>query len=430
MKAFMLGWEFPPFISGGLGTACYGLTKAMGRLGMQIAFVLPKAEISGYTGPVRLLSAEGRIGIEEVSEFENVSFHEVSSPLRPYIGSRRHEAYSKQRDANRERSTRYIRSWHSESAEQGENYPQDMAEQVHRYASKVMEIATVEDFDLIHAHDWMTYAAGIAVAKLSGKPFIAHVHSTEFDRSGEHVNQSIYDIERQGMHSASKIIAVSNYTRNIIVSRYGVAPEKVEVVYNGIEYNNSNNGVSADALTEKTDRIVLFLGRITMQKGPEYFLAAAKKVLEKMDNVKFIMAGDGDMTHRMVEYAAYLGIGHKVLFTRFLQGVYVDRAYQMADLYVMPSVSEPFGITPLESLKHNVPVLISKQSGIAELLIHALKVDFWDINQMANKMVAVLKFPVLMRALRDNGQSELYKFRWEDAAAKIKGLYKKILTES
>lgn len=428
MKAFMLGWEFPPFISGGLGTACYGLTKAMGRLGMQIAFILPKGRISDYTGPVKILSAEGSVRIQEVNDFENVSFHEVSSHLRPYVGSWRHEAHSQQRDLYRERSTRHIRSWHSESAEQGENYPQDMAEQVHRYATKVMEIATVEDFDLVHAHDWMTYPAGIAVAKSSGEPLIVHVHSTEFDRSGEHVNQSIYDIERQGMHSASKVITVSNYTRNIIIDRYGVASEKVEVVYNGIDHDIGNNDVSAYALPEKTDRIVLFLGRITMQKGPEYFLAAAKKVLEKIDNVKFVMAGDGDMTHRMVEYAAYLGIGHKVLFTRFLQGADVDRAYQMADLYVMPSVSEPFGITPLEALKHNVPVLISKQSGIGEILTHALKVDFWDIYQMANKIVAVLKLPVLRRILQENGHSEVCKFSWQDAATKIKGIYERVIT--
>jgi len=424
MKAFMLGWEFPPLISGGLGTACYGLTKAMGRLGMQIAFILPKGRISGYTGPVKILSAEGSIKTEEASEFENVSFHRITSPLRPYVGSSGHQPYSQQR------STRYIHSWQSEGSGQGQNYPQDMAAQVRRYAAKAVEIATVEDFDLVHAHDWMTYPAGIAVATSSGKPLIVHVHSTEFDRSGEHVNQGIYDIERQGMHLASRVIAVSNYTRNIIASRYGVSPEKVEVVYNGIDHDIGNNGVSAYALPEKTDRIVLFLGRITMQKGPEYFLAAAKKVLEKIDNVKFVMAGDGDMTHRMVEYAAYLGIGHKVLFTLFLQGADVDRAYQMADLYVMPSVSEPFGIAPLEALKHNVPVLISKQSGIGEVLSHALKVDFWDINQMANKIVAVLKFPVLSKTLRDNGHREVCKFRWEDAAAKIKGIYEKILTGS
>jgi glycosyltransferase involved in cell wall biosynthesis len=289
---------------------------------------------------------------------------------------------------------------------------------------------TVEEFDIIHAHDWMTYPAGIAVAEATGKPLVVHVHSTECDRSGENLNQNVYDIERRGMHFASIVIAVSNYTKNIIVRRYGVEPEKVQVVYNGVERDDGDRSPFSIAPPETMDKIVLFLGRITMQKGPEYFLMAAKKVLEKVDNIKFVMAGDGDMTNRMVEFAAYLGIGHKVLFTRFLQGIDVDRAYQMADLYVMPSVSEPFGIAPLEALKHKVPVLVSKQSGIAEVLTHALKVDFWDIHQMANKIVAVLKYPTLSRMLQELGHSEMQKFRWEDAAAKVKGVYEEVLAGS
>jgi len=428
MKAFMLGWEFPPLISGGLGTACHGLTKAMGGLGVQIAFVLPKAQVSGYTGPVRVLSAEGSVKTEQVGGFEHVSFHEIPSSLRPYVSSAAQEAYAPGRGPFRPGNRRYVRSWHSEDSEQVENYPHDMAQQVRRYASKAVEIATVEEFDIIHAHDWMTYPAGIAVAESTGKPLIVHVHSTECDRSGDNLNQNIYDIERRGMHFASRVVAVSNYTKNIIVNRYGVAPEKVTVVYNGVERDSGGDGSSAYALPDKMEKIVLFLGRITMQKGPEYFLMAAKKVLEKVDNVKFVMAGDGDMTNRMVEFAAYLGIGHKVLFTRFLQGVDVDKAYQMADLYVMPSVSEPFGIAPLEALRHKVPVLVSKTSGIAEVLSHALKVDFWDIDQMANKIVAVLKYPVLSRTLREYGHIEMHKFRWEDAAAEVKGIYEGVLT--
>jgi glycogen(starch) synthase len=427
MKAFMLGWEFPPFISGGLGTACHGLTKAMGRLGVHIAFVLPKARVGGTAGPVRVLSAEGYVKTEDISAFKHVSFHEIPSMLRPYVSSFADEAHCRGRGPFRRGSGFYVRSWHSYESEQVENYPHDLTQQAHRYASKAVEIATVEEFDIIHAHDWMTYPAGIAVAESTGKPLVVHVHSTECDRSGEHLNQYIYDIERRGMHFASKVIAVSNYTKNIIVRRYGVEPEKVNVVYNGIERDDSDNGASNYTLPDKTEKIVLFLGRITMQKGPEYFLAAAKKVLEKIDNVKFVMAGDGDMTNRMVEYAAWLGIGHKVLFTRFLKGIDVDRAYQMADLYVMPSVSEPFGIAPLEALKHKVPVIVSKQSGIAEILTHVLKVDFWDIHQMANKIVAVLRYPVLSRALREHGHSEMQKFRWEDAAASVKNIYEEVL---
>jgi glycosyltransferase involved in cell wall biosynthesis len=299
--------------------------------------------------------------------------------------------------------------------------------EVHRYADIAAELAKDEEFDVIHAHDWMTYPAGIAVAAISGKPLVVHVHSTEFDRSGEHVNQMIYDIERNGMHAADKVIAVSNYTRNIIINRYGVSSEKIEVVYNGIEYNGNGNMTFRKAKIGRNEKIVLFLGRITMQKGPEYFLMAAKKVLEVMDDVKFVMAGSGDLMQHAVEMAAGLGIGHKVLFTGFLHGEDVERIYKMADLFVMPSVSEPFGLVPLEALANNIPVIISKQSGVSEVLNHALKVDFWDINEMANKIIAVLKYPPLGTTLRDNGRYEAEKLRWKDAAQKCAQIYEELL---
>jgi glycogen synthase len=423
-KTLMLGWEFPPFISGGLGTACYGLTKAMSRRGMKITFILPKADNTDYSSHVKMLSAEGYVkseGSEELSEFKNVHFKTISSPLKPYASSSRmgkYEIFGKTIETNS------INSWQCESSGSGQNYGRDIYEQVHRYAQKVVEIASVENFNIIHAHDWMTFPAAIAVAQISKNPLVVHVHSTEFDRSGENVNQTVYDIERHGMHAADKVITVSNYTKNMLISRYGVPSDKVEVVYNAVEHDGKNY---SQALNNKLDKTVLFLGRITMQKGPEYFIAAAKKVLEKISNVKFIMAGDGDMTHRMIEYAAHLGIGHKVFFTRFLRGADVDKAYEMADLYVMPSVSEPFGIAPLEALRHDVPVLISKQSGVAEILSHALKVDFWDINQMANKIAAVLKYQPLRGMLRENGRTEAGRLRWEDSAAQINNIYKQML---
>jgi glycosyltransferase involved in cell wall biosynthesis len=288
-----------------------------------------------------------------------------------------------------------------------------------------MKIAEAEEFNVIHAHDWMTFPAGIALAAHSGKPLVVQVHSTEFDRSGEHVNQYVYDIERHGMHAATKVITVSNYTRNIVINRYAVPPEKVEVVYNGIDFSEGAEVLPLPS--SKSDKVVLFLGRITMQKGPEYFLYAAKRVLEKEKNVKFVMAGDGDRLYGTIDLAAWLGIGHKVFFTRFLRGADVARAYQMADLYVMPSVSEPFGIAPLEALQHNVPVLVSKSSGIAETFRNALKVDFWDINEMANKIVAVLRHPPLQETLRVNGRQEALHFRWEDSAARVHEVYRRVL---
>jgi glycosyltransferase involved in cell wall biosynthesis len=408
----MLGWEFPPFISGGLGTACYGLTKAMDRLGMPITFVLPRAT------PIRF--AEGTAWLQDAEglPFHHVRVRGVHSVLTPYAACGPH--------ATGRGATQFadldedVELWAT-------HYGPDLLAEIERYAERVLKLAETEEYDLVHAHDWMTFPAGIALAARTGKPLVVHVHSTEFDRSGEHVNQYVYDIERRGMHAAARVIAVSNYTRNIIISRYGVSPEKVEVVYNGVEFNGRPHDGHEQTWPSTSDKIVLFLGRITMQKGPEYFLYAAKRVAEKMGNVRFIMAGDGDMLYRSIELAAQLGIGQQVFFTRFLRGADVDKAYRMADLYVMPSVSEPFGIAPLEALQNNVPVLVSKQSGIAEAFQNALKVDFWDVNEMANKMVAVLRHPPLQEMLRREGRKEALRFRWEDSAARVRDIYRDVL---
>jgi glycosyltransferase involved in cell wall biosynthesis len=303
-----------------------------------------------------------------------------------------------------------------------DHYGGDMFAEIQRYAALASEIARQEDFDVVHAHDWMTFPAGLAVAGIKGVPLVVHVHSTEFDRSGVNVDTRIYDIERRGMHGAMKIIAVSLLTKNIVNHHYGIDPSKVEVVYNAVEING--NGFDEEKYKiHKDEKIVLFLGRITMQKGPEYFLAAAKKVLEVMDNVKFVMAGSGDMIRRTIEMAASMGIGHKVLFTGFLRGADVERVFKMADLYVMPSVSEPFGIAPLEAMSHDVPVIVSKQSGVSEILNHALKVDFWDVNEMANKIVAVLRHPPLASTLRQHGSFDVRKRTWVDAAKECVGVY-------
>jgi len=420
----MLGWEFPPFISGGLGTACYGLTKALDQLGINIIFCLPKMVESDYAVHVKLLTptSHSSPAALKFSELKNVTFRTIKSPLQPYstpdIYQRRIEEALRQKQAMHGGNvgSAFIGGMH---------YSGNMYDEVHRYAALAAELAATEQFDVVHAHDWMTYPAAIAVAAISGKPLIVHVHSTEFDRSGENVNQMIYDIERRGMERADKVIAVSYFTRSIIISRYGISGEKVEVVYNGIERNG--NGALAETGINKDEKIVLFLGRITMQKGPEYFLQAAKKVLEVMDNVKFVMAGSGDLMHRAVEMAAGLGIGQKILFTGFLCGGDVQKIYEMADLYVMTSVSEPFGIAPLEALNNDVPVIISKQSGVSEVLVHALKVDFWDVNEIANKIIAVLKYPPLGVTLRNYGNSEVRKLRWKDSAQKCVKIYEEAL---
>jgi glycosyltransferase involved in cell wall biosynthesis len=420
----MLGWEFPPFISGGLGTACYGLTRAMDELGIEIIFVLPKMAESRYATHVKLLTPGSRAAGAsfEFGDLKNVKFHTIGSALQPYTTP---DAYQRRiEEALRRKLEERGGRWASQLLV-SKDYGGDMYTEVHRYAALATELAENERFDVVHAHDWMTYPAGIAVSVISGKPLIVHVHSTEFDRSGEHVNQMIYDIERAGMEHADRVIAVSHFTRNIIISRYGISGDKVEVVYNGVEHNG--NWASSDTSIKKDEKIVLFLGRITMQKGPEYFLQAAKKVLQVMDNVKFVMAGSGDLMHRAIEMAAELGIGQKVLFTGFLRGEDVQKIYKMADLYVMPSVSEPFGIAPLEALNNDVPVIISKQSGVSEVLVHALKVDFWDVNEIANKIVAVLKYPPLQMTLRSHGNFEVRKLRWKDAAVKCAKIYEGLL---
>lgn len=453
MRVFMLGWEFPPFISGGLGTACHGLTKAMSGLGVQVTFVVPKPIESNQSTHVKMLSplqcSSSKISSasrpcddqgEPVEEkIANVSFRHIPSALEAYTTPEYYE--HKIEDILNLRSHQAlmeggidpaIERWLNETdlaAPAEEHYGGDMYSEIHRYAAHAVRLALDEDFDIIHAHDWMTYPAGIAVASVTGKPLVVHIHSTEFDRSGEHVNQMVYDIERRGMHAAQKVIAVSHLTRNIVISRYGVLGDKVEVVYNGVEQNGDNRALAFNRVGIRSDeKIVLFLGRITMQKGPEYFLMAARKVLEEDENVKFVMAGSGDMMHRIIEMAAQMGIGHKVLFTGFLRGKDVQKVYEMADLYVMPSVSEPFGIAPLEALNHDVPVLISKQSGVAEVLTHVLKVDFWDVNEMANKILAVLKYPPLQLTLREHGNFEVRRLRWEGAAQKCLDIYRGMLT--
>ncbi len=442
MRVLMLGWEFPPFISGGLGTACYGLTKGMSETGTEVLFVLPRPVEASFATHVTLLTPAGSASqMYRMEEFKNVTFRTVdagfglSAYLTPAAAARaKLEAAGIQKipkgqaavadpvAAARQASQRAA----SVGFTPGAQYEGDMFGEVERYTRLATQVAMQEEFDVVHAHDWMTYRAGIAVAALTGKPLVVHVHSTEFDRSGEHVNQRIYDIERQGMHMAAKVIAVSYLTKNIVVARYGVPAERVEVVYNAIDFNGNSLNLNP-APIDRNEKLVLFLGRITMQKGPEYFLRAAKKVLEVMDNVRFIMAGSGDMVRGIVEMAASLGIGHKVLFTGFLRGPDVERVFRMADLYVMPSVSEPFGIAPLEAMSNDVPVIISRQSGVSEVLTHALKVDFWDINEMANKIIAVLRHPSLQSTLRQHGRIEVQKLSWTDSARRCVEIYQQAL---
>lgn len=452
MRILMLGWEFPPFIAGGLGTACNGLTRALDRAGQDVLFVLPRTA-DGWSGSrVRIVGPNAvtqavasrtpvpgdgtlRVVEGEIDGFSRTRFIGLPAGLgSPYPAFAAATPASGSGTGAESLTTTEARaiseagvspaaaSWKLSA---GHHYSGDMARECEAYALMLVQLAREERFDVIHAHDWMTYPAGLAVSRVSSRPMVAHVHSTEFDRSGENVNQRIYDIERRGMHAAVRVVAVSRLTKSICVQRYGVNPDKIDVVYNGVDREDQQPAPGAQI--ESTDKIVLFLGRITMQKGPEYFVRAARRVLDRYENVKFVVAGSGDMALGMIEEAATLGIGHKVLFTGFLRGKDVDRVFQMADCYVMPSVSEPFGIAPLEAMKNDVPVIISKQSGVSEVLTHALKVDFWDIDEMANKIIAVLRHPPLSQTLRQHGPMELRGLTWDGAAKRMMDIYRGVL---
>jgi glycosyltransferase involved in cell wall biosynthesis len=471
MRIFMLGWEFPPFISGGLGTACYGLTKALSRRHAGVTFVLPKTVDSDYTSHVKLLSpqapeaAAGDRGPRSVSSrfemqtptppgeapeaFENVSFRAVPSRLSsPYAGGADVAARGSGQPGNGRigflnpasapqpaTQTVVVEKHHTlDDADApptpvppaGVDYGGDLTVEAQRYAGLCVALAAGEDFDVIHAHDWFTFPAGIAVAAATGKPLVVHVHSTEFDRSGDHAHSVVYDLERQGCHAAARVIAVSRRTRDVLVDRYDVPEDKIEVVYNGIDNGPARPGVAPPPKIDRDDKIVLFLGRVTMQKGPEYFIRAAKRVLEKIQDVKFVVAGTGDKIQELIEMAARAGIGHKVVFTGFLRGNDVEKVFKMADVYVMPSVSEPFGIAPLEAISNDVPVIISKQSGVSEVLEHALKVDFWDTDEMANKIIAVLRHPPLGATLRQHADLEVRRLTWDGAADRCLDVYRRV----
>jgi len=396
----MFGWEFPPFNSGGLGTACYGITKALSEKGVEINFVLPR----NYKIDDDFLNIIS-------TTLPKIKIKEIDSLLVSYITS---ENYRRRFFELKKGNTEH-------------NYCDNLLEEVYRYSKVAAEIAAEIDHDIIHIHDWMTFPAGIEAQNVSHKPLIAHVHSTEFDRSGGHgLNPEVYQIEKEGINYADTIIAVSNLTKNIIKKGYHKNDKKIEVIHNAI---NINDFISDKKHNHnfKNYKIVLFLGRLTLHKGPDYFLHAAKKVLNKKKEVIFIISGSGDMDHQIIEQAASLGISDKVLFTGFLRGDKLKQIYKIADLYIMPSVSEPFGITSLESLASGTPVIISKQSGASEVLNHCLKVDFWDTNEMANKILAVINNDELQTCLSENGQKEVKSFQWRKVADKIIKIYNKAI---
>jgi glycosyltransferase involved in cell wall biosynthesis len=426
MRVLMFGWEFPPHITGGLGTASFGLTKGMATLDdLDVIFVVPKAWGDEDQSMVKLIGAN-QIPVA----FKKVHYKgfrrpiekiEVSSKIVPYTDP---EDFWKLTRSEVSGYSVFIETNNKGKVDFSGKYDNNLLEEINKYAVVASVIAEENEFDVIHAHDWLAYPAGIAAMEVSGKPLVIHVHATDFDRSGGNVNPEVYRIEKSGMDAASKIITVSNLTRDIVINRYNIDPDKVETVYNAVEpVEISENMILQKGFDEK---VVTFLGRITMQKGPEYFIEAANKVIRKMDNVRFVMAGSGDMMEKMMRRAAILKITDRFHFTGFLKGQDVFKMLYMSDVYIMPSVSEPFGISPLEAMQSNVPVIISKQSGVAEILTHAVKTDFWDIDAMADAIYGILNYPALARMFITNGKEEVIRLKWDNSARHVREIYYRV----
>jgi glycosyltransferase involved in cell wall biosynthesis len=402
-KVLMFGWEFPPHNSGGLGVACQGIARALVRSGHDLHFVLPRS-YDLPDGEIEFLFAD--------TVPANFSHTTIDSGLySPYVTSAEYEG--------------------SRAENTPGPYGQTLVAEVARYGEQAATIAREVDPDVIHAHDWLSFPAGMAAKQATGAPLVAHVHSTEYDRTGGNgIDERVYAIERAGVAAADRVLAVSEFTRQILIKHYGLDPEKGGVAHNGIDSEQKRDlpAVLQD-VKHRGGKIVLFLGRITIQKGPDYFLEAARRLLEIRDDVYFVVAGSGGMKEQMVEKTAALGLADRVFFPGFVRGEKIDQLYQSADLFVMPSVSEPFGITPLEALMNHTPVLISKQSGVSEVLDHALTADFWDTERIANQMNAVLEHPALCSELAANGNKEVQRISWEDTAATITDAYDQMLVK-
>jgi glycosyltransferase involved in cell wall biosynthesis len=417
MKALMFGWEFPPHILGGLGTASYGLTKGMWECGnMDITFVIPKPWGDEDKSFAKIIGAsQVPIAWRDVNrDYVESRIGKVMDPDEYY--RLRDKIYA---DFN------YMRTNDLGCIEFSGRYPDNLLEEINNYSIVAGVIARAEQFDIIHSHDWLTYPAGIHAKQVTGKPLVIHVHATDYDRSRGNVNPTVFRIERDGMINADHIITVSNLTRRTVIEKYGIAPAKVTTVHNAV-VPLSRELLDVEVNKPK-EKVVTFLGRITMQKGPEYFVEAAAKVLKLDHNVRFVMAGSGDMMSKMITLAAERGIADRFHFPGFQKGKEVYQMLKASDVYIMPSVSEPFGISPLEAMQMGVPSIISKQSGCAEILTNVVKTDYWDIDAMADAIYSILNYPAMYHQLREDGLAEVAQITWDKAGKKVIDIYNQVL---
>ena len=417
MKALMFGWEFPPHILGGLGTASYGLTKGMHNCGnMDITFVIPKPWGDEERDFANIIGA-----CNTPVAWRDGNWDYVENRLGKFMDPQlyfdmRNKIYA---DFN------YMYLNDLGCIDFSGRYPDNLIEEINNYSIVAGVIARTIDCDVIHSHDWLTYPAGIHAKNVTGKPLVIHVHATDFDRSRGNVNPTVFGIEKDGMTHADHIITVSNLTRQTVIDKYGIDPAKVTTVHNAVI------PLSDDLLSipkpDNKEKVVTFLGRITMQKGPEYFVEAAVKVLQKCHNVRFVMAGSGDMMDQMIALAAKRGIADRFHFTGFLRGRQVYEMLKASDVYIMPSVSEPFGISPLEAMQMGVPSIISKQSGCAEILNNVIKTDYWDIDAMADAIHSIISYPAMYESLKNEGLEEMKGITWEKAGQKVIDIYNQVI---
>jgi glycogen(starch) synthase len=469
-NVLMLGWEYPPHISGGLGTACEGLTTALGPLGVNITFVVPRlygverAPHMHLLSPERVLSAQEaaenagsadaaqvpgrrevlRIGQPGSTEEAAESGQDDLPLLSPYATPREYHAFRERlsragvlealgsadsffeagKPLAAQRGATEVAAPNAETTHYGKNLFGDVL----RFADRVAAWAQHHRPDVVHAHDWMTFPAATRVARMHGIPLVVHVHSLDQDRSGTPGNNTIVAIESAGVRAASRVVAVSHYTARAISDLHGVSLDRIAVVHNGV-YTRPTVSAYRDE-RPASGPVVLFLGRITYQKGPEYFVEAAAKVLEKVPTARFVMAGSGDMLPLMEKKVNALGIAGAFEFPGFVRGAEVEALFSTADVYVMPSVSEPFGIAALEAMSCETPVILSRQSGASEVLQHALKVDFWDVQKLASQIISVLTYPELRKNIVEMARDEVSRVHWEAAAVKVRQVYDQVLGES
>ena len=389
----MFGWELPPYNTGGLGVACYGLAKGLSSLGVNISFALPRK--LGVDVPFMQILSHGLTDVRVTA---------INSLLQAYLNK---STYNKLRTSG------------------DKSYGRSMYDEVMRFSDMAQDWSKTQSHSVIHAHDWMSYPAAMKAKAKSGKPWVAHIHATEYDRTGGNVNPQIADIEYRGLHSADRIIAVSSYTKSVINKKYSISNSKVDVVHNGVDL--AEFSASEFRRIFPNDNIVLFVGRLTFQKGVDYLLQSAKRVLAYKPNTVFLVVGTGDMEEQLIMDAAYMGIGHRVIFPGFVSGQKLKDLYQMADVFVMPSVSEPYGIVALEAIAAGTPTIISKQSGVSEALSNVYTVDFWDIHQMSNLILSSLEYPIFSQEMVKLARKEAKELTWEKAARKTLQVYSKVL---